>query len=39
MLVKGQDASFQNKVHLTLETKGFIEPKTAKQAVEAPQKP
>lgn len=27
LLVAGQDASFQNRVHLTLEAKGFIEPK------------
>jgi len=27
MLVKGQDASFQNKVHLAMQAKGFIGPK------------
>jgi PTH1 family peptidyl-tRNA hydrolase len=34
LLAKGQDASFQNKVHLALEAKGFIEPKAAKPAAE-----
>jgi PTH1 family peptidyl-tRNA hydrolase len=37
MLAKGQDASFQNKVHLALEAKGFIEPKPAKEAAEGDQ--
>jgi PTH1 family peptidyl-tRNA hydrolase len=27
MLAKGQDASFQNKVHLTMRAKGFFDPK------------
>jgi PTH1 family peptidyl-tRNA hydrolase len=30
MLVKGQDASFQNKVHLAMAAKGFVEPKEQK---------
>jgi PTH1 family peptidyl-tRNA hydrolase len=34
MLAKGQDASFQNKVHLAMESKGFIEPKAGKGAAE-----
>jgi len=34
LLAKGQDASFQNKVHLALEAKGFVEPKATKQAAE-----
>jgi PTH1 family peptidyl-tRNA hydrolase len=38
LLAKGQDASFQNKVHLAMEAKGFIEPKPAKQAEDAPEK-
>lgn len=29
LLVQGQDASFQNKIHLALEAKGFTEAKTA----------
>jgi PTH1 family peptidyl-tRNA hydrolase len=32
MLAKGRDSSFQNKVHLAMEAKGFIEPKPAKDA-------
>ncbi len=27
MLVKGQDATFQNKVHLAMRAKGFLDPK------------
>jgi PTH1 family peptidyl-tRNA hydrolase len=27
LLAKGQDASFQNKIHLAMDAKGFIEPK------------
>jgi peptidyl-tRNA hydrolase, PTH1 family len=27
LLVKGQDASFQNKVHLAMQAKGFLDPK------------
>ena len=27
LLAKGQDASFQNKVHLAMQAKGFLEPK------------
>jgi len=38
LLAKGQDASFQNKVHLTMEAKGYVEPKSAKQAEDAPEK-
>ncbi len=29
LLVQGQDASFQNKIHIALEAKGLIEPKAA----------
>jgi PTH1 family peptidyl-tRNA hydrolase len=29
LLVRGEDASFQNKVHLAMEAKGFGEPKAA----------
>jgi peptidyl-tRNA hydrolase, PTH1 family len=32
MLAKGRDSSFQNKVHLAMEAKGFVEPKPAKEA-------
>jgi PTH1 family peptidyl-tRNA hydrolase len=32
LLAKGRDSSFQNKVHLAMEAKGFIEPKTSKEA-------
>jgi PTH1 family peptidyl-tRNA hydrolase len=38
LLAKGQDASFQNKVHLAMEAKGFVEPKPAKQAEDVPEK-
>ena len=31
MLAKGRDSSFQNKVHLAMEAKGFVEPKSTKQ--------
>ena len=27
LLVRGQDATFQNKVHLAMDAKGFVEPK------------
>jgi PTH1 family peptidyl-tRNA hydrolase len=37
LLAKGQDASFQNKVHLAMEAKGYVEPKAAKQAADAPE--
>jgi PTH1 family peptidyl-tRNA hydrolase len=33
-LAEGRDASFQNKVHLAMEAKGFVEPKPTKQAIE-----
>jgi PTH1 family peptidyl-tRNA hydrolase len=29
LLAKGEDASFQNKVHLAMQAKGFLDPKTA----------
>jgi PTH1 family peptidyl-tRNA hydrolase len=29
LLAKGQDASFQNKVHLAMRAKGFLDPKTS----------
>jgi peptidyl-tRNA hydrolase, PTH1 family len=32
LLVKGQDASFQNKVHLAMQAKGFGEPKQSDQS-------
>lgn len=38
LLAKGEDASFQNKVHLAMEAKGYGEPKPAKQSAEAPEK-
>jgi len=28
LLAKGEDASFQNKVHLAMQAKGFLDPKT-----------
>jgi PTH1 family peptidyl-tRNA hydrolase len=28
LLAKGEDASFQNKVHLIMQAKGFLDPKT-----------
>jgi PTH1 family peptidyl-tRNA hydrolase len=34
LLAKGQDASFQNKVHLAMEAKGFVEAKPAPKAAE-----
>jgi PTH1 family peptidyl-tRNA hydrolase len=37
LLAKGQDASFQNKVHVAMEAKGYVEPKPAKQAADAPE--
>jgi len=39
LLAKGQDASFQNKVHLALSAKGFFgdkEPKEPKAEAKAP---
>ena len=38
LLAKGQDASFQNKVHLAMDAKGFGEPKPAKETAAAPEK-
>ena len=32
LLAKGEDASFQNKIHLAMQAKGFFEPKTPDQA-------
>jgi peptidyl-tRNA hydrolase, PTH1 family len=32
LLAKGQDASFQNKVHLAMQAKGFLDPKTSDAA-------
>jgi PTH1 family peptidyl-tRNA hydrolase len=32
LLAKGQDASFQNKVHLALQAKGFDEPKPGRES-------
>jgi PTH1 family peptidyl-tRNA hydrolase len=32
LLVRGEDASFQNKVHLALRAKGFLDPKEPEQA-------
>ncbi len=29
LLAKGQDANFQNKVHLAMQAKGFLDPKTS----------
>jgi PTH1 family peptidyl-tRNA hydrolase len=34
LLAQGRDSSFQNKVHLAMEAKGFIEPKPGKEAAE-----
>jgi peptidyl-tRNA hydrolase, PTH1 family len=34
LLVKGQEASFQNKVHLAMQAKGFNEPKTPGDAAD-----
>ena len=31
LLAKGQDPSFQNKVHLTMQAKGFFLPKDAEE--------
>jgi peptidyl-tRNA hydrolase, PTH1 family len=31
LLAKGQDASFQNKVHLGMQAKGFVDPKQPEQ--------
>ena len=35
LIVKGEDASFQNKVHLAMQAKGFFEPKDAADAADA----
>jgi hypothetical protein len=32
--VRGQDATFQNKVHLAMDAKGFVEPKPADKPAE-----
>ncbi len=29
LLAKGEDASFQNKVHLAMQAKGFLDPKSS----------
>jgi peptidyl-tRNA hydrolase, PTH1 family len=34
LLVRGQDATFQNKVHLAMDAKGFVEPKSAGKPAE-----
>jgi PTH1 family peptidyl-tRNA hydrolase len=34
LLVRGQDATFQNKVHLAMDAKGFVEPKPADKPAE-----
>jgi PTH1 family peptidyl-tRNA hydrolase len=34
LLVQGQDASFQNKVHLGMQAKGFVAPKEQEDADE-----
>jgi PTH1 family peptidyl-tRNA hydrolase len=34
MLAKGRDSSFQNKVHLAMEAKGFVDPKPGKEAAD-----
>jgi PTH1 family peptidyl-tRNA hydrolase len=34
LLVRGQDATFQNKVHLAMDAKGFVEPKPAGKPTE-----
>ena len=34
LIVKGEDSSFQNKVHLALQAKGFFEPKDAADAAD-----
>jgi peptidyl-tRNA hydrolase, PTH1 family len=34
LLVRGQDATFQNKVHLAMDAKGFVEPKPAAKPAE-----
>jgi len=34
LLAKGQDASFQNKVHLGMQAKGFLEPRPPEDAHE-----
>ncbi|MPZ55217.1 MAG: aminoacyl-tRNA hydrolase [Rhizobiales bacterium] len=36
LLAKGQDGSFQNKVHLAMESKGFVEAKAAKPSADVP---
>ena len=32
LVARGEDASFQNKVHLAMDAKGFSEPKPVKPA-------
>jgi PTH1 family peptidyl-tRNA hydrolase len=32
LLAKGDDATFQNKVHLAMQAKGFLEPKTTDES-------
>jgi len=32
LLAKGEDATFQNKVHLAMQAKGFLEPKTTDES-------
>jgi len=34
LLMRGQDATFQNKVHLAMDAKGFVEPKPAAKPAE-----
>ena len=35
LIVKGEDASFQNKVHLAMQAKGFFEPKDAADSADS----
>jgi PTH1 family peptidyl-tRNA hydrolase len=35
LLVRGQDATFQNKVHLAMDAKGFVEPKQPDKPADA----
>ena len=35
LLVRGQDATFQNKVHLAMDAKGFVEPKQTDKPADA----
>jgi len=34
LLAKGEDATFQNKVHLAMQAKGFLDPKTTDDSVD-----